>query len=166
MRPQPFKSIFQLAALLIIGSNLYGQNRPAEQRSNKDIAASYFTEVVNKQNLRLLDSIFSPSYLSHEMDGSEKHIISDGSLTAHLNYLFHAFPDLRYDIDQLIAENDLVALTLTASGTQKGEFLGYPASNRKIIFRQMFFFRLSSGKITEGWNVVDKDGVIQQLSRK
>jgi predicted ester cyclase len=77
--------------------------------------------------------------------------------------LFKAFPDLYYTIDNIIAENDMVALSLTAKGTHKGEFLGYRATDKRIVFKEMFFFRISNKRILEGWGIVDVDGVKRQI---
>jgi steroid delta-isomerase-like uncharacterized protein len=152
-----------LATMFAVSSSLYAQTPGTDLQENKKIAESYITEVVNGRQLDLLSGIFAPTYAFHEMDGSKNHNISDSSLVRFLNYLFKAFPDLHYTIDNNVAENDLVALNLTGTGTQKDEFMGYPASNRKITFKEMFFFRLTNKRIVEGWGVVDLNGVIQQI---
>jgi predicted ester cyclase len=82
-----------------------------------------------------------------------------------LKYLFKAFPDIHYTIENIVAENDLVTLSLTATATHKDEFLGYPASDNKIAFKEMFFFRISNKEIVEGWGVVDIDGIKEQISK-
>jgi predicted ester cyclase len=148
-----------------IGSTLYGQAEVSNPKSNKAIAISYINEVVNNRNTNLISQIFSPRYVFHEMNGKVSHSISDSSLVKFLNKLFRAFPDLHYTIVAAIAEKDLVALSLTASGTQKNEFLGYKASNNKVAFKEMFFFRLSDMRLVEGWGVVDVDGVLKQISK-
>ena len=158
------RPLIPLAGLFSICTSLHGQNQSLEQ--NKALAKSYLTEVVNQHKLSLLPEIYSPAFVFHEMNGEDRHTIADSSLLAFLNYLFKAFPDLHYTIDNTVAENDLVALNCTAKGTQKGEFLGFPPSNRVIVFKEMFFFRILDHKIAEGWGVVDKDGVVQQISKK
>ena len=108
---------------------------------------------------------FSPVYTFHGMDGKETRSIPDSSLVPFLKYLFKAFPDIHYTIENIVAENDLVTLSLTATATHKDEFLGYPASDNKIAFKEMFFFRISNKKIVEGWGVVDIDGIKEQISK-
>jgi len=142
----------------------YGQN-PEDRKLNKEIATSYITEVVNNKRLNLIPDIYSPQYVFHGMDGVERHTIKDSSLISFLDYLFKAFPDLHYSIDNVVSEGDMVALNLTGRATHKDEFIGYPASNKKIEFKEMFFFRFTNGKITEGWGVVDLDGVKSQISK-
>jgi predicted ester cyclase len=43
---------------------------------------------------------------------------------------------------------------------------GLPAAQKKVRFKQMFFFRLKNNKITEEWEVVDGDGLKAQLAKQ
>src|SRR3954470_283034 len=86
-----------------------------EQKPNKEIAFAYISEVVNKRNLTLIKDIYSDEYVFHGMDETESHTIRDSSLASFLAYLFKAFPDLHYTIDNAVSEGELVALNLTAT---------------------------------------------------
>jgi predicted ester cyclase len=83
-----------------------------------------------------------------------------------LRFVFTAIPDLRYTIDNAIAEGDMVAVNATVTGNAKSEMFGLPAAEKKVSFKQMFFFRLKSNKITEEWEVVDGDGLKSQLAKQ
>lgn len=155
-----------LAAVFISFNIVSAQTANFESATNKAIATSYIIKVVNNKDLSLITNIYSSEYVFHGMDGIKRHTIKDSSLISFLNYLFKAFPDLNYSIDNVVAEGDMVGLNLTGKATHKGEFLGCPASNKKIEFKEMFFFRILNGKITEGWGVVDLDGVKGQISRQ
>jgi len=74
-----------------------------------------------------------------------------------------AFPDLQFEAEQLVAENDLVMCGLTARGTHRAEFMGVPPSGRHVDFQSVDTFRLSDGKIAEQWVVMDALGLLQQL---
>ena len=75
-----------------------------------------------------------------------------------------AFPDLRYALEDVIAEGDLVAARYSWRGTHKGEaFLGIPPSGKTILVRGMDFYRLRDGKIVEHWDNVDELGMLSQL---
>jgi predicted ester cyclase len=43
-----------------------------------------------------------------------------------------AFPDLHFTIEELVAEGDIVAGRLTASGTHEGPLMGMPATGRSV----------------------------------
>ena len=48
----------------------------------------------------------------------------------------HAFPDLEAHIDDLVAEDDKVAIRVSFRGTHQGEFQGIPATGRTDPLRQ------------------------------
>jgi steroid delta-isomerase-like uncharacterized protein len=137
-----------------------------DKKPNAKVARIYIEEVVNKRKLDLFPTVFSPDYVFHEMDGTDRQSIKDSSLLPFLKYLFKAFPDLHYTVDYTTCEKDMVSLNLTATGTHKDEFFGYPASGKKIMFKEMFFFRIADDKIVEGWGVVDIDGIKRQIAQQ
>jgi predicted ester cyclase len=60
----------------------------------------------------------------------------------------------------------MVAVNTTATGTAKSEMFGKPAAQKKDCFKQIFFFRLKNNKVTEEWEVVDVNGLLDQLSKQ
>jgi predicted ester cyclase len=60
----------------------------------------------------------------------------------------------------------MVAINTTVAGNAKGEMFGLPVGQKKVSFKQMFFYRLKNNKITEQWEVVDVDGMKAQLAQK
>lgn len=77
--------------------------------------------------------------------------------------IYSAFPDLRHEIHELVAEGDVVALRARPGGTHEGEFLGIAPTGKKVQFDVMAFFRIVDGKIQEEWVVADLMGLTQQL---
>jgi steroid delta-isomerase-like uncharacterized protein len=75
-----------------------------------------------------------------------------------------AFPDLRVQIDDAIAEGDRVALRLTIRGTHQGEFLGIPATGRPVSYISHEFYRVADGLIAEEWICSDTASLFRQLS--
>jgi predicted ester cyclase len=70
---------------------------------------------------------------------------------------------LRYAIDDLIAEGGKVAVRWTATGTNKGELLGMPATGRQVTVGGVDIFRLAKGRLVELWLSWDQLGMMQQL---
>jgi len=72
-----------------------------------------------------------------------------------------AFPDLRAEIHDQLAEGDRVATRKTFRGTHRGEFLGIPPTGQAVAFDVIDFVRMeSNGRIAEQWNVVDLMGLM------
>jgi predicted ester cyclase len=74
-----------------------------------------------------------------------------------------AFPDLRVEVDLLVAEGDLVTARWTARGTNTGTGNGIPATGRKVTVSGTAIFRLEHGAIAEEWTSADSLGLMRQL---
>jgi predicted ester cyclase len=62
-----------------------------------------------------------------------------------------AFPDWRSDLQQLIAEGDLVAEDFIAHGTHHAALMGETPTGREVVLRGVNIFRIADGKIVERW---------------
>ena len=74
-----------------------------------------------------------------------------------------AFPDLRYTVEALIGEGDMVAVLYTWQGTHSGDLAGFPPTGRSVTTMGMIVCRVASGRIVEQWDVDDRLSVMQQL---
>ena len=87
----------------------------------------------------------------------------DKTLTEQGNNIFKqtltAFPDIQANIEQILAENDLVVVFINFTGTHKGEYNGMSPTNKPIKIRSADLYRLENEKIVEHWDVVDQSGV-------
>jgi predicted ester cyclase len=136
------------------------------QNANKKTVIRYFDEVINTQKLNRIVEFFSSDYIWHQTNGKDIRSSQDSSHVAAKRWLFAAIPDVHYTIDHVIAEGDMVAVNTTATGTAKGEMFGLTAGQKKVRYKQIFFYRLENNKITEQWDVVDLDGLKAQLAQK
>ena len=80
-----------------------------------------------------------------------------------MGMFFAAFPDLDSTIDLLIAEGDIVAGRMTTTGTHTGEFMGIPATGKRVTFTETHIVRIANGKAVEHWGNSDDMGMMQQL---
>ncbi len=74
-------------------------------------------------------------------------------------------PDLHVTIEDLIAEDDRVAVRACWQGTHSAEFRGVPPSRRLVEFTGMVFWRVADGKIRERWAAVDILGPLREAAR-
>lgn len=58
---------------------------------------------------------------------------------------------MRVKVEDIIEENNLIAVRATFNATHKDTFLGIAATNKNISWEAMEFFRLKKGIITESW---------------
>jgi len=127
---------------------------------NKSLVRRWFEDVWNKGDASAIDRLFAAHGtvygLSAEMTGPT------GFKLFHAAYR-DAFPDVRLELEDLIAEDDKVAFRWTATATHQGSGLGFAATGRKVRFTGMGIVRVQDGKLVEGWNNFDQLGLLQQL---
>lgn len=68
-----------------------------------------------------------------------------------------------FQLHEELAEGDKVMSRWSYIATNTGEFLGRPATNRKVTDLGINIFRLENGKIVEMWIAQDSLGLLQQL---
>jgi predicted ester cyclase len=168
MMTKNYASLFRIFTVLIFcfwNLHSYGQHT-SSSNANKKAITKYFDEGVNKQNLPRMREFFSLDYVWHQMNGIDVRSNQDSAHISTLRWLFSAIPDIHYAIDHVVAEGDIVAVNTTGTGTAKSEMFGLPPAQKKVRFKQMFFFRLKNNKITEEWEVVDLAGLNTELAKK
>lgn len=74
-----------------------------------------------------------------------------------------AFPDQRWEITELLADGDHVAMCCTWTGTHDGPFMGMPPTGRRASVAHMYLFRLAAGQVIEYAAVRDDLGMMGQL---
>jgi len=75
-----------------------------------------------------------------------------------------AFPDLKAQVDDLVAAEDKVAIRVSFRGTHDGEFQGMPATGRAIHYVSHEFYRVENGLFAEEWICSDMASLFRQLS--
>jgi steroid delta-isomerase-like uncharacterized protein len=102
-----------------------------------------------------------PGYVSHASPpGSPQ---GPENVRALATMLAAAFSEQRYDVHHVIGDGDCVALHLTWHATHTGEFMGIPATNRRIASAQMHVLRFNDGKVAEHWAVRDDLTMLRQM---
>jgi steroid delta-isomerase-like uncharacterized protein len=74
-----------------------------------------------------------------------------------------SFPDLKEDLQDIIASGDTVATRWVVTGTHQQELMGIPASGGAIRVEGMNFYRLKDGRVTDIWTQFDGVALMQQL---
>jgi predicted ester cyclase len=80
-----------------------------------------------------------------------------------LEMLFAAFPDLRFEIEQILASGDFVVVRYNVTGTHKGNFAGIAATNKPVNFHSCSVVELRNGKAVRIRAYADNATLYQQL---
>jgi steroid delta-isomerase-like uncharacterized protein len=129
---------------------------------NKAVVRRLYEEVWNKRKLEVINEIISPS---HALQASNIFGSSIGPEAYKRNALlfFAGYPDLHWTIEDTIAEKDKVVACWTISGTHKGDYLGVPATNKKVSVEGITIHHITNGKIMDSYVSWDIWGMMQQL---
>ena len=129
---------------------------------NKALIRRFYEEVWNKGNIAVVDDIFAPDYVRHDLRPGIAPSGPEGQKA--IARLFRAaFPDTRMTLDLLIAEGDLVMGRWTTRATHTGEWGGVPPTGKQAVFTGVNIFRIAGGKVVELWNYRDDLGLMEQL---
>jgi steroid delta-isomerase-like uncharacterized protein len=74
-----------------------------------------------------------------------------------------AFPDGRSTIEEMVAQDNLVATRGIYRGTHRGDFMGMPATGRQIEVPWISVDRITDGKLAEHRFLMDIQVMMQQL---
>jgi len=115
-------------------------------------------EFWNQRNMDAFFYILAPEYVEHLPTGD----VSLVHLKKYASSFFTAFPDIIITINDMVAEGDKVAVLVNWKATHKGEYMGIPATGKKIDITVSMLIKIAGGKWVEFWNVTDVR-LMQQL---
>jgi steroid delta-isomerase-like uncharacterized protein len=131
----------------------------AEQ--NKATVRRLFDEVWSNGNLDVADELLADAYVFH--DPMAPGIRGPEGFKRMVAMYRAGYPDLRFTVEDQLAEGDKVATRWSCEGTHRGELLGIPATGKRTNTSGIDIARFEEGKIVEDWSRWDALGWLQQL---
>lgn len=129
---------------------------------NKAVVERLNAEIMNRKNVDSVDEIFSPDVVFYQsgrptVQGREafRRWLSDSSRSL--------WGDWKADIEEIVAEGDLVVVRWTIRGTHVGEWRGIAPTGKPINVTGMNMYRLVDGKVTASWGEEDWLGFMDQI---
>jgi steroid delta-isomerase-like uncharacterized protein len=129
---------------------------------NKTIIRRLYEEVWNERKLEVVDQLIANSHALQDP-------IATGSQVGPELYkrrvveMTTGFPDLCFSIDDTIAEGEKVVACWTISGTHRNEYMGIPATGRKISIEGITIHHIKKGTILDSCARWDTLGLMRQL---
>jgi len=127
---------------------------------NKVLARRAIEEVWGQGNYALVEDLYADNYAGHQPP--EEHHGLEG-VKHYFTMLREAFPDIRFTVEDQIAEGDRVVTRWSSSATHTGEFMGIAPTGRSGVVTGITINRCANGEIVEAWTNLDALGLMQQL---
>lgn len=128
---------------------------------NKDVIRRFTAEVLNEGRFEQLGELVLEDFV--ELDPLPGQSQGRRGLQEVIRQMRDAFPDMHWVIEEMIGEDDKVCTRFTWTGTQRGPFMGLPATGRGVTVKGVVIDRLESGKMADSRILMDTLGMMQQL---
>ncbi len=152
--------IFIFMAWLIAGCQPKKSANEMMAEKNKALMAQMY-EAFNADDWNKASTIIAADFVEHNPEPGQKPGL-DGLKEIFAKYR-SAFPDMKFTADKMISEGDIVVAHIVVTETNKGEFMGMPATGKTINVEGYDMVRFANGKGVEHWGVYDMMGMMQQL---
>jgi predicted ester cyclase len=130
--------------------------------ANKRLVRRFYKEVYGDWNMSMVEEVVSPRFVSH--DWPEGGPTGPEGFEAFYSAIRSAVPDARYEVDDLISENDKVVVRWRLLGTHQGDFRGIAPTGRAIALKGIAIYRVDGGKLMERWVVTDLHGLLEEIA--
>ena len=137
----------------------------ASAEDNKQLVRHFTEEVYNQHKKASIDVYVHPDFADHS-PGTGADARGIDYVKAQWDRNFAAFPDLRFTLDDVLAEGDKVVARWTSDSTFTGALGGVAGKGQKVSVQGVSIFRIQDGKIIESWDFVDRAGMMQQAGFK
>lgn len=133
--------------------------------TNEIMVSELYGRVWSDGDYAAVERLIAPRYTIHSDPGDawEGQSLDRQAYIERVGFSRTAFPDLRFEMHDLVAAGDRVAVRWSAAGTQLGALPGLAASGRRLRFAGQSIYELRGGQIAGHWQVVDRLGFVQQL---
>jgi steroid delta-isomerase-like uncharacterized protein len=136
----------------------------------KAVVRRHFEEVLNLGSVDVIDDLYSDDYIldaPFSSDGTpQEHAVTSGreGLRERVELFRTAFPDIRFSVEEMLAEGDAVAARYVFRGTHLGRFGDIEATGRTLSVTGILVAHFRAGTIYEAFSAFDSGDMLRQLS--
>jgi predicted ester cyclase len=135
---------FIILSILLAGRPL-AQHKSKTQKTtdmeNKETLKKLYEEVLNGHRFELLDDIIAADYKNKNQESGPTAFLAD------IQVLLTAFPDGKWKVVDMIAEDSRVVVVQEFSGTQSGRFQFIEPTSRNTVTPGIIIYDFKNGKV-------------------
>ena len=126
-------------------------------QKNKQVVQRIYEVAINERRPEVTAELISPEYLGPQGERGP------GGFNGNVESLLAGFPDIRFRIEDLLAEGDQVVVRWAWTGTHTGTFRGIAPTGRRVSTTGIVLYQLRDGRVVRNWLENDRLGILQQL---
>lgn len=130
--------------------------------ANREKARRWFEEVWNERRAETIEELLCETSVGH-MEGGD--VVGCEPFKQARDAFLAAIPDLRVEVEEILAHGDDVVVRWTIAGTHTGDGLGVPPSHEPIFARGTSWLRFKDGVMMEGWDTWNQGALMEQMKR-
>ena len=128
-----------------------------DTHSNKRLVESLYYDCLNTGRLDRLNDLIHDEFVGSR---GERGPTGFSQTVANVR---SGFPDIRFVLEDVIAERDRVVARWKMEGTHRGPFAGFPPSNKQVQQSAIVIYQIKDDKIARAWLQPDSLGLLQQI---
>jgi len=128
-----------------------------DMKTTGDIIRRLYEDCINTGRIDLLPELVADDYVGP--NGEQ----GPSGFATTVQALRHAFPDIRFTLEDVIADEHRIAVRWSWRGTHLGQFRTFTPTGKAITNTGIAIYELRGGKIVKAWLETDRLGAIQQM---
>jgi len=130
----------------------------------ESVVRTWFEDLWNRGDETTIDRLMHEDAAVHGLSTPQGGVIRGAAGFKPFYRVFReAFPDITLEVLHIVTEGDLCVAHLRATGTHRGDGLGFLATQRPMAVEGFTLTRIADGQIVEGWNCFDFLSMYHQL---
>jgi len=130
--------------------------------AHKELFGRLYHSIWNERRLEFIDKVIAPTHALGDPTVSGGGV-GPAAYRRQVERFIAGLPDLKFNVDDTVTEKDKLVVAWTITGTHKGDFLGVPATNKKVSFSGITINQIAGGKIIESTVIWDGLGLLEQF---
>lgn len=137
-----------------------GDGPRSEEEAQNVTHVRALVEAWNQGDLGALSAMWAPNMVHHGRDNSS---MPGGQTAAEMGRFLAAFPDLKMNLESIVADGDTVCTRIELVATHLGHYLGAAPTAERVHCRLMGQLRFANGLVVEHWGVADGIALLHQI---
>jgi serine phosphatase RsbU (regulator of sigma subunit)/predicted ester cyclase len=136
----------------------------SEAEENKAIVRRFLEETMAKGNLDVIDELAAPDFVDRTLLPGQGPTREDFKRS--VAEVLDTTPITSFTIEEQIAEGETVVTKYRHSSVQRREVMGIPPTEEEKTVSGIYIHRISGGKITEEWGIIDAILAMESLAQE